>query len=115
MDQERINDMADELAENGMGDAADALREDGAERALEVVEDEIAFLSQYPDSDQLTGNLEMAREILTNEVEAERMDALSDATANLTEALRVLYDLYTGDGAAVGEILYECDKAARSN
>lgn len=57
--------VADELAENGMNTVADVLRERGIEEALAEVHAEIADLRQYPDSDQLTGNLEVAEERLT--------------------------------------------------
>ena len=42
----------------------------------------------------------------------ERDQAITDAAADLTEALRKLYELYDGDAISVGEVLYECDKVA---
>lgn len=57
-------ELADELVENGMPDVADELREHGPARALAYAEGEIARLREYPDGDQLTGNLEIARERL---------------------------------------------------
>lgn len=35
------------------------------------------------------------------------------ATADAVDALRRIYELHDGDGAAVGELLYAIDKAAR--
>lgn len=46
-------------------------------------------------------------------VEEARSMEVSEAGAELTEALRKLYRLFDGDGAGVGEVLHECDKAAR--
>jgi hypothetical protein len=60
-DEGRV-ELADELAENGMADIADEFRTHGTDAALEAVAAEIEQLRQYPDSDQLTGNLEIARE-----------------------------------------------------
>ena len=45
-----------------------------------------------------------------DEVRNERM---TEAGAKVVDALKELYRAVDGDEAAVGEVLYECDKAAR--
>lgn len=44
-----------------------------------------------------------------------RTEKLSEAGANVVDALTRLYKLNDGDEAAVGEMMYEIDKAARLN
>jgi hypothetical protein len=41
-------------------------------------------------------------------------EKLSEAGANVVDALAKLYELNDGDEAAVGEQMYEIDKAARA-
>jgi hypothetical protein len=45
--------------------------------------------------------------------EDERAEAVSAAGAKVVEGLKELYRLFDGDGIAVGECVFECDKAAR--
>lgn len=43
----------------------------------------------------------------------ERAAALSAAGADVVGAVRTVYEMLDGDEAALGEILYECEKTAR--
>lgn len=54
-------------------------------------------------------------DFVATDADEARMQELSEAAADLTEALRKLYEVCDDDELAVGEVEYECHKAARSN
>jgi hypothetical protein len=56
---------------------------------------------------------EIAEAVKRDEEAIEKRDEeVSVAAAKIVSGLRDLYRLYDGDGMAVGEVLYEADKAA---
>lgn len=43
--------------------------------------------------------------------EQNRAEAVGGATEDIIRGIAALYELFDGDGMAVGEVMYECDKA----
>lgn len=62
---------------------------------------------------RLASGLHFGVELTEDQIEDERTQARVDAGADVVDALVKLYELTDGDEAAVGEQLYEIDKAAR--
>jgi hypothetical protein len=57
----------------------------------------------------------MAETVEVELTDDERADMLSAAGSRVAVALRALYRVCDGDEVAVGEVLYECNKAARGS
>lgn len=74
----------------------------------------IEELRELLENGNVTDALEIAKK-LELDAEDERTQILTDAGAEVTDALTKLYELTDGDEAQVGEMLYEINKAARRN
>ena len=61
----------------------------------------------------MSGEYTPGEVIASYELESDKSDAQSRATSAAVDALTRLYELNDGDEAAVGELLYAIDKAAR--